>query len=51
VYTEFGHYNVPKNPQLVKRFGKPMDAVCTDGKFAADSFMRAQARKYGIPMV
>jgi hypothetical protein len=50
VYTEFGQYNVPKNPQLVKKFGKPMDAICTDGKYAADAFMRAQARKYGIPI-
>lgn len=50
VYTEFGHYTVPKNPKLVKRFGKPMDAVCSDGKYAADAFMRDQAKKYGIPV-
>lgn len=36
------------NPALVRKLGKKMDQVCTDGSSDADKFIRAQAQKYGI---
>lgn len=38
------------NPVLVKKLGKQMDQVCTDGSHEADRFIRTQAQKYGIPI-
>jgi hypothetical protein len=38
------------NPALVKKLGKKMDQVCTDGSTDADQFIRTQAKKYGIPI-
>jgi hypothetical protein len=38
------------NPALVKKLGKQMDQICTDGSQEADQFIRTQAGKYGIPV-
>jgi hypothetical protein len=50
ITTEFGAQIVDTNPALTKKFGKPMDAICADGRDAANAFIRRQARKYGIPI-
>jgi hypothetical protein len=38
------------NPALVKKMGKKMDEICTDGSQEADKFIRAEAQKWGIPI-
>lgn len=50
INTEMGPVITDTNPALIKKFGKPMDAICADGRDAANAFIRAQARKYGIPI-
>ncbi len=45
-----GTIEMINNPKLVKKLGKKMDQICTDGSSDADQFIRAQARKYGIPV-
>jgi len=47
---EGGTLELINNPALVKKLGKKMDQVCTDGSTEADQFIRTQAKKYGIPI-
>jgi hypothetical protein len=47
---EGGTLELINNPALVKKLGKKMDQVCTDGSADADQFIRTQAKKYGIPL-
>jgi hypothetical protein len=35
---------------LSRRFGKPINEICEDGKKAADAFVRAGARERGLPI-
>lgn len=50
-HTEEGEtLELINNPALVKKLGKKMDQVCTDGSTEADQFIRTQAKKYGIPI-
>jgi hypothetical protein len=48
--TRAGRIEHINNPELVKKMGKRMDEVCTEGSSEADKFIRAQAIKYGIPI-
>ena len=48
--TRAGKIEMINNPALVKKLGKRMDEVCTEGSSEADKFIRAQAQKYGIPI-
>ena len=45
-----GTLELINNPKLVKKLGKQMNQICTDGSSDADKFIRAQAQKYGIPV-
>jgi hypothetical protein len=48
--TQQGPIELINNAALVKKLGKQMDLVCTDGSQEADQFIRSQAKKYGIPV-
>jgi len=48
--TRAGVVELTNNPKLVSKFGKKMDQICTEGSDKADQFIRAQARKWGIPV-
>lgn len=51
VVTRAGVFNVknPVNP-LTKQFGKSIDQVCAEGGRSADAFIRAGARRFGLPV-
>jgi len=48
--TRAGVIEMTNNPALVKKMGKKMDEICTDGSQEADKFIRAEAQKWGIPI-
>lgn len=48
--TRAGRIELINNPVLVQKLGKKMDQVCAEGSQEADQFIRAQAKKYGIPV-
>jgi len=48
--TRAGAIELTNNPALVKKMGKKMDEICTDGSQEADKFIRAEAQKWGIPI-
>lgn len=37
------------NP-LTRRFGKPIDKICEEGGHSADAYIRAGARRFGLPV-
>jgi hypothetical protein len=47
---EGGTMTIDNTHPLSKRFGKPINEICEDGKKAADAFIRAGARERGLPI-
>jgi hypothetical protein len=47
---EGGTMTIDNTHPLTRRFGKPINEICEDGKKAADAFIRAGARERGLPI-
>jgi hypothetical protein len=47
---EGGTITIDNTHPLSRRFGKPINEICEDGKKAADAFVRAGARERGLPI-
>jgi hypothetical protein len=43
-------YKIDNTHPLARRFGKPINEICEDGKRSADAFIRAGARERGLPL-
>ncbi len=43
-------YTVDNTHPLTKRFGKPINEICEDGRTAADAFIRNGAKERGLPL-
>ena len=51
IYSSDGDSRVVSNINpLTKRFNKPIDEICEDGRTGADAFVRNGARERGLPM-
>ncbi len=51
IYSADGSYQVIDNTHpLSRRFGKPINAICEDGKKSADNFIRNGAKERGLPL-
>jgi hypothetical protein len=43
-------HKIDNTHPLSRRFGKPIDQICEDGRKSADAFVRAGARERGLPI-
>jgi hypothetical protein len=50
IYGEGAPIVIDNTHPLSRRFGKPINEVCDDGKKSADAFIRAGARERGLPI-
>ncbi len=51
IYSSDGDYRIVNNIHpLTKRFGKPINEICEDGRTSADAFIRNGARERGLPL-
>jgi hypothetical protein len=51
VYSGDGDYQIVDNTHpLSRRFGKPINDICEDGKKSADNFIRNGAKERGLPI-
>jgi hypothetical protein len=50
IYVEGMPMVIDNTHPLSRRFGKPINEICEDGKKSADAFVRAGARERGLPI-
>jgi hypothetical protein len=50
IYGEGAPIVIDNTHPLSRRFGKPINEICEDGKKSADAFIRAGARERGLPI-
>lgn len=50
INTKGGPVTVDNRAPLTKRFGKPIEQICAEGRDEADAFIRNGARRFGLPI-
>jgi len=50
VNTRGGPMAVDNRHPLTKKFGKPIEQICAEGRDNADAFIRNGAKRYGLPL-
>jgi hypothetical protein len=50
IYSDGMEIVIDNTHPLSRRFGKPINEICEDGKKSADAFVRAGARERGLPI-
>jgi hypothetical protein len=50
IETSEGPVTVDNRHPLTRRFGKPIEQICAEGRDEADAFIRNGARRFGLPI-